>query len=290
MCLIARIRALITSLVLASYSPLALAHCPGATGHTGHLALSLFIGRRTRVAASEQFDVANRVCVRTALAIVRMPGAHFENRWTREDHAMNARHAVHACSAILSIALVPAASFGQADPFWMRSWNEAQRTRPATMGSTSRIAPASEPGTPLVIHGVVMEPDGRTPAPGVIVQAYHRDRDGFDFGPNDSALTTWRLQGWAKTGADGRFEFRTIRPAPDHLGREGSHVHFTLETPRFGRQWAHKILFADDPLVPEIERRRSAEAEDFAWVRQVSVVQGVQHVDVKLRIKTTKDF
>ncbi len=63
MCSIAQIRALITTLVLASYSPLAIAHGPDAMAHTGHLAISLFVARRTRVAASQQFDVANRVCV-----------------------------------------------------------------------------------------------------------------------------------------------------------------------------------------------------------------------------------
>lgn len=192
---------------------------------------------------------------------------------------MDLRHAALVCAAILAV-----------DPFWMRSWNEAQRTRPQTMTSISRIAPVREPGTPLVVHGQVLGPDGRAPAAGVIVHAYHRDREGFDFGPNDSAMTTWRLQGWAKTDAEGRFEFQTIRPAPDHLGREGSHIHFTLETQRFGRQWAHAIFFADDPLVTASERRRSTEAGSFAWVRTVSVVDGVQNVDVKLRLKATKDF
>jgi hypothetical protein len=59
MCLIAQIRALVTTLVLASYSPLAIAHGSPDLGHTGHLAISLFVARRTRVAASQQFDVAN---------------------------------------------------------------------------------------------------------------------------------------------------------------------------------------------------------------------------------------
>jgi hypothetical protein len=69
MCLIARIRALITAVVLASYSPvgLAIGHESPGSGHAGHLAISLFIGRRTRVAASQQFDIANRVCVRADL-------------------------------------------------------------------------------------------------------------------------------------------------------------------------------------------------------------------------------
>ena len=64
MCLIARIRALVTALVLASFSPVGLAagHGQPDAGHGGHLAISLFIGRRTRVAASQQFDV-NRPAV-----------------------------------------------------------------------------------------------------------------------------------------------------------------------------------------------------------------------------------
>jgi hypothetical protein len=78
MCLIARIRALITVMVLASYSPMGLAigHESPEPGHGGHLALSLFIGRRTRVAASQQFEVASRVCVSAALATRGMVAAH----------------------------------------------------------------------------------------------------------------------------------------------------------------------------------------------------------------------
>jgi protocatechuate 3,4-dioxygenase beta subunit len=158
------------------------------------------------------------------------------------------------------------------------------------MGSAERIAPEGEPGAPIVVHGQVFEPDGRTAASEVVVHAYHRDQHGFDFGQDDGALTTWRLQGWAKTDAHGRFEFQTIRPAPDHLGRDGPHIHFTLESARFGRQWAPTVFFADDPLVPDNERRRSREAGEFGWVREVTAVDGVEHVDVKLRLKSEADF
>lgn len=69
MCLIARIRVLITTLVLASYSPfgLVIGHAQADLGHGGHLAISLFIGRRTRVAASQQFDIASREQPQAAL-------------------------------------------------------------------------------------------------------------------------------------------------------------------------------------------------------------------------------
>lgn len=196
---------------------------------------------------------------------------------------------------ILSALLVAVAGltanqgWGQADPAWLRSWNEAQQDRPTNLESIGRIASDSEPGIPLVIHGRVFGSDDN-PADGVVVHAYHRDSDGFDFGANDNSLTTWRLQGWVKTDAEGRFEFRTIRPAPDHLGREGAHIHFTLESGDFGRQWAPKVFFSDDPLVTETQRRRSEDAGEFAWILPVKVTDGVQHVDVKIRLREEADF
>jgi protocatechuate 3,4-dioxygenase beta subunit len=195
-----------------------------------------------------------------------------------------------SCFVILTIACGPAESLAQVDPFWLRSWNEAQKSRPQTMLSHGRIAAKDERGTPLIVHGTIVGSDGVTPAKDVVVHAYHRDSDGFDFGPNDNTLTTWRLQGWVKTDAQGRFEFQTIRPAPDHLGREGSHIHFTVESPDAGRQWAPMLFFADDPLVGERQRKQSAAAGEFGAVRKVSVVADVQHVDVRIRLKEKAEF
>ncbi len=198
-------------------------------------------------------------------------------------------------TALFSVLILTATTFtanesrGQADPAWLRSWNEAQEDRPVTMTSTGRIASENEPGIPLIIQGRLFRPDG-TSAGGVVVHAYHRDRDGFEFGPNDNSLTTWKLQGWVETDAEGRFEFKTIRPAPDHLGREGSHIHFTLESVDFGRQWAPKVFLSDDPLVTADQRRRSKEAGEFGWVREVQTADGVQHVDVRIRLKEKADF
>lgn len=177
----------------------------------------------------------------------------------------------------------------QADPAWLKSWNEAEQQRPVTLSSRGRIATEDEPGIPLVIHGRVVTPNG-TSARRVVVHAYHRDRDGFDFGSGDNTLTTWRLQGWVVTDTEGRFEFRTIRPAPDHLGRDGAHIHITLESVDFGRQWAPTVFFADDPLVSADQRRRSIEAAEFGWVRDVRTTDGVQHVDVSIRLKEKADF
>jgi protocatechuate 3,4-dioxygenase beta subunit len=192
--------------------------------------------------------------------------------------------------------IIVASAFGvqcalaQADPFWLKSWNEAQQSRPAHISSTGRIAPATEPGTPLSIRGMIVEPDGRTPAEGVVVHAYHRDQQGFDFGRDDREFTTWRLQGWAKTDARGFFEFDTIRPAPDHMGRDAAHVHFTLESAKHGRQWANTVYVSDDPRVPKKIREQSAAEGEFGRVRDVESVSGVQRINVKFRLKEKADF
>jgi len=203
---------------------------------------------------------------------------------------MKIRHTALVSILLLAGTILTATeSRGQADPAWLKSWNEAQESRPASMKSSGRIASENEPGIPLIISGRIFGPDDM-PADGVVVHAYHRDHNGFDFGPDDNSLATWKLQGWVKTDAEGRFEFRTIRPAPDHLGREGAHIHFTLESSDFGRQWAPKVFFSDDPLVTANQRRRSKDAGEFAWVLEVQTADNVQHVDVRIRLKEEGDF
>lgn len=190
---------------------------------------------------------------------------------------------------LISAGCTPSASYGQVDPDWLRSWKEAVQDRPATLASTARIADSSEAGPPLIILGEVVDPDG-LPASDVVVHSYHRDQEGFDFGPNDTSATTWRLQGWAVTDSRGRFEFRTVRPAADHLGREAAHIHFTLESERYGRQWAPKVFFADDPLVTAVQRQRSENAGEFGFVREVEVANGTQRISVMIRLKRSADF
>src|SRR5687767_8800250 len=41
------------------------------------------------------------------------------------------------------------------------------------------IADATEPGEPIVIEGTVFKPDGRTPAPDVVIYTYHTNAAGI---------------------------------------------------------------------------------------------------------------
>ncbi|MEL7120030.1 MAG: hypothetical protein AAFO07_11335 [Bacteroidota bacterium] len=201
------------------------------------------------------------------------------------------KHTFFNCYGLITLITLLILPFrGQTqDPEWLKIWEECYNQRPSELKSYGRITSKEEAGIPMVIKGKVFRPNGYVAA-GVIVHAYHRDDKGFDFGKDDKEFTTWRLQGWIKTDSTGSFELHTIRPAPDHLGREGAHIHITLITKQYGRQWAPTVFLADDPLVTESQRLRSKQAGKFAWVCEVEKRQETQFIRVNIRIKTEGDF
>ncbi len=134
------------------------------------------------------------------------------------------------------------------------NWCGAQDA-PDALAATTTIAPMSEPGPRMLISGTIYEADGRTPAAGVIVYAYHTNREGVY--PKRGAETGngrvhGYLRGWMRTGTDGRYAYHTIRPAPYQThGGEPAHVHMTLFREDFGEYWINATWFADDPRVTD---------------------------------------
>src|SRR5262245_54060989 len=80
---------------------------------------------------------------------------------------------------------------GAQDLEFIAALERAQRERPNGLTSKARIAPESEPGQPLVIHGRAVAEDGRTPIKGAVIFAYHTDRDGLYDRPG-APPHTWR--------------------------------------------------------------------------------------------------
>jgi catechol 1,2-dioxygenase len=77
-----------------------------------------------------------------------------------------------------------------------------------------------EKGTPFVFQGTVTDLDG-SPLENARVELWHADDDGFysQFAPG---IPEWNLRGTILTGADGRFAFHTIKPAPYQIPTDGS--------------------------------------------------------------------
>lgn len=131
------------------------------------------------------------------------------------------------------------------------------------------IAPPEEPGERIVVAGVVYEPDGRTPAPGVLVYVWHTDATGVYPRSSDTrgnAPRHGRLRGWLITDALGRYEIETIKPAPYPDATMAAHIHVTLTRPGQREAYIDDFLFAGDPFLSEREMRASNASGRFGPV------------------------
>lgn len=165
----------------------------------------------------------------------------------------------------------------------------AQKERPGSFGSKARIAPPSEPGTPLVVHGRAIAEDGTTPVAGGVIFAYHTDKDGHYDRPG-AAAHAWRLKGWARTDADGRFEFTTIRPGAYPNRQVEEHIHFNIFLADGRRYWADGLQFDDDPLLSERARAESKARGVFGGVGHVRNEGTAQVVDFNFRLYSRSKF
>ena len=174
------------------------------------------------------------------------------------------------------------------DMEFQRALERSQRDRPATLGTSARIAPPDEPGDALVIHGRLVAPDGRTPMANSVVFAYHTDHTGI-YAPAGSPAHTWRLRGWARTDSGGRFEFQTIRPGSYPSRNQAAHVHFTVFTDEGGFHGG-ALEFDDDPLIGPGDRKRENASGEFGTIRKVRREGNTQHVDFTIRLNPRQRF
>lgn len=112
------------------------------------------------------------------------------------------------------------------------------------------LTAASEPGTPMVVSGRIFAPDGKTPLAGITLHVYHTDARGLYSekdgrgGPPDP-----RLKGSMKTDQDGRYEFRSIRPASYPGTSNPQHIHAKVFGAGYTERWIPEYWFEDDPLI-----------------------------------------
>ena len=184
----------------------------------------------------------------------------------------------------LVTTFVTAATLPAQDAQWVRQWENAQKQKPARITSAERIAPASEPGIPFTVRAVILDAAGK-PVPGVEVFAYQTDQHGIYAAPG--AADPWRLKGWAVTDAQGRFEFRTIRPAAYPSNTVPGHVHLTFKTACCGRQ-VTEVMFDDDPLVTPAMRQRAGPDLMFGTIAKRA--DGSQETSYTFRLKARGDF
>lgn len=152
----------------------------------------------------------------------------------------------------------------------------------ATAVSSARIIPDGESGIPLTVEAQVFRPDGKTPAPGVIVYAYQTGADGI-YGPRGNRAP--RLRGWFKTDSQGRFRIETIRPGSYPGTTIQAHIHFQFWGPGIPEQYGEDLLFDDDPHLQNADRQKSAALGQFANVAKVKDGKAT----IRFRLKSRGD-
>ena len=120
-----------------------------------------------------------------------------------------------------------------------------ERSAPA-LSSIVELAGPDEPGERMILTGRVLAADGVSPAAGVVIYAHHTNHAGLY--ANGSSESLWsrrhgRLRGWARTDADGRYTFRTIKPAiyPDRS--MPAHVHLFIGEPGRRPYYIDDVVF-----------------------------------------------
>jgi protocatechuate 3,4-dioxygenase, beta subunit len=137
---------------------------------------------------------------------------------------------------------------------------------PKTMKSVVTLTPEGEKGEPVVIIGTVYKKNGVTPDSGVVLFLYQTDAGGYYHRPKEDVFAP-RIRGWLRTGKDGRYEFRTIKPAPEILDPNGpAHIHVHVYGENIPEHFLHEYWFEGD------KRIKQSEAETFAKLGNFSPI------------------
>jgi protocatechuate 3,4-dioxygenase beta subunit len=161
---------------------------------------------------------------------------------------------------------------------------EAAASGPAT----AVLIPAGEPGEPLIVEGRVLAQGGK-PVAGAPVYLYHTDIQGYySAGGKDernAGARNSRLRGNLKTDAEGRYQFKTIKPGQYPGSGPPAHIHYEVTPGQQAMQSFELIFEGDSRLTPEI-RQRAAKHDFFMLCTPAKDAQGTlrcKDADVMLK-------
>lgn len=133
--------------------------------------------------------------------------------------------------------------------------------QPATIAKDTPNIPSkikmiadSEPGETMIISGTIYLPDGKTPAKDAILSVWQTDAKGYYIaGGGGAGELHPRIHGRMKTGSDGKYEFRTIKPGQYPSHTSPAHVHGHISAPDFP-EYAIIYYFEGDDLITNKNR------------------------------------
>ncbi|CAE6756453.1 catechol 1,2-dioxygenase [Paraburkholderia nemoris] len=126
------------------------------------------------------------------------------------------------------------------------------------------INPDEDAG-PLVIRGTVTGPDGK-PVAGAVVECWHANSKGFysHFDPT-GAQSDFNLRGAISTGADGKYEFRTLMPVGYGCPPQGATQQLLNALARHGNRPAHVHFFVTSDKHRKLTTQINIEGDPLIW-------------------------
>lgn len=149
------------------------------------------------------------------------------------------------------------------------------------------IVSPTEPGEPMIISGTIFAPDGKTPLEGINLFVYQTDAAGvYSTTGNGGDNRNTRIHGQVRSSKDGRYEFRTIKPAPYPGGGNPAHIHAFISGPGYPEYWIDEYHFAGDPYIGEESQRKYSAGGTFATLLTLTkgtdgVLRGVRDIRVE---------
>jgi protocatechuate 3,4-dioxygenase, beta subunit len=145
-----------------------------------------------------------------------------------------------------------------------------------------------EPGEPLIISGTIYAPDSSTPMVGMNLWVYQTDATGHysTLAESGGDNRNTRLHGLMRTNSEGRYEFRTIKPAP-YPGRQNpAHIHAFVSGPGYPEYWIDEFLFEGDPFITDEMRKKFSGKGTFSSILTLTrggdgVLRGVRDIKVE---------
>lgn len=150
------------------------------------------------------------------------------------------------------------------------------------------IVSEKEPGDPMIISGTIFAPDGRTPVEGIDLFVYQTDATGvYSTSGNGGDNRNTRIHGIVRSGSDGRYEFRTIKPGSYPASRNPAHIHAYISGPGYPEYWIDEYHFSDDPFVTDDMRSKAGQGS-FSSILTLTrgadgILRGIRDIKVAAR-------